>query len=96
MTDNINTFTQEMIVKATEQVDDFILEVNCKYRGTIGARTKDMTDVCCDYAATSGEHRTCLTVVHGEVIDRRGDKYDECLLRVEGEQISHRESPKMA
>ena len=62
----------------------------CKYRGTVGARattSESMGDICCDYGATSEEHRTCLTVVHGEVIDRRGDKYEECLLREEGEQI---------
>lgn len=73
-----------------ETKHDKKLCAGCKYRGTIGSRTttgSSYYDIVCDYGMTSEEKRSCLTSVHGEVIDRRGDKYEECLLREEGEQI---------
>lgn len=67
---------------------DKALCLRCKYHGTGGARSVTApNDILCDYAATSEEKRPCLTVVHGEVIDRRGDKYHECLLFEEGEPL---------
>lgn len=58
----------------------------CKYHGTMGNRGKREADICCDYA-TLAQDGTCLKYMHGEIIDRRGNDYDKCLLFKKGEGL---------
>lgn len=76
---------------------DTKLCARCKYHGYFGAKPEDggsITNVMCDYSGTAHDG-TCLKRVKGEVIDRRGDKYDECLLFEEGKRIERREPEKI-
>lgn len=75
---------------------DTKLCVRCKYHGYIGARDEKNpeTNIMCDYAELAHDG-TCLRKVKGNIIDRRGDKFDECLLFVEGEKIERREPEKI-
>lgn len=68
----------------------------CKWRGYFGAKSEigSVTNLCCDYSGTAKDG-TCLKKVGADVVDRRGDKYDECLLFVEGEKIERREPEKI-
>ncbi len=61
----------------------------CKWRGSFGA--KNDVNICCDYAALAS-NGTCLKKFHAEVIDRRGDSYDECLLFEEGTALERQGS----
>ena len=69
---------------------DKSLCINCKWHGTIGARAKERTDICCDYGLHSG-NGTALKMINGEVVDTRGKKYDKCLLFEEGESVGGKE-----
>lgn len=76
---------------------DTKLCARCKYHGYFGAKPEDggsITNVMCDYSGTAHDG-TCLKRVNGELIDRRGSKFDECLLFVEGKRVERREPEKV-
>ena len=56
----------------------------CKYRRKLSAG--NVSNLCCNYSSIFDQ--TCLHVVDGKVQDRRGDKYNNCKLYVEGEPVS--------
>lgn len=71
--------------------------LKCKYHGYFGARPEDresLANVMCDYSGLAKD-KTCLKKVKGGIVDRRGDKYDECLLFEEGKRIERREPEKI-
>lgn len=76
---------------------DTKLCARCKYHGYFGAKPEEKyseTNIMCDYSGTAHDG-TCLKRTKDGTIDRRGDKYDECLLFVEGEKIERREPEKI-
>ena len=66
----------------------------CKWRGTISSRTtvtKDLHreiyyNIVCDYGCKARKG-TCLKVINGKLIDRRGYDFDKCLLFEEGDAV---------
>ena len=59
---------------------------DCKYRGTIGSRTKRSEDLICEFSSYA-QKGTCLIVYNGEVIDRRGYDPEVCLLKEKGNAL---------
>ena len=60
--------------------------MKCKYRCTVssGAGLKiSARNVACYYGALSNQG-SCLTLVKGKIVDRRGDDYDHCKLYEKG------------
>ena len=66
---------------------DKTLCMTCKYRGTIGSRTKESpVDTICEYAAFSHKG-TCLKAVGDKLIDRRGYEKNKCMLYEKGTAV---------
>lgn len=57
----------------------------CMYRKKI--TSAPVGSVFCDYAGVTDQ--TCLHVVNGQLVDRRGEDYDHCLLYKTGDPIMH-------
>ena len=71
--------------------------LKCKWHGYFGAKPEEggsLTNIMCDYAAIAKDG-TCLKKVGAEIIDRRGDDPNHCLLYVEGKRIERREPEKV-
>ena len=66
----------------------------CKWRGTVLARKSQakipdynkQPYIVCDYHAKARKG-TCLKVINGKLIDRRGHDFDKCLLFEEGDAV---------